>query len=386
MEHTNKTYLTTLTPLRGIAALLVVIFHSNLQFPFMPEGYTQLISSSWLWVDFFFILSGFVIAYVYSREFNQALNRQSYWKYIGARFARVYPLHLFTLLWALVVSIIIRNMATSLDPFFAAIFNPGAAPACLLFIQSLNLYITAPLNTPSWSLSTEWWVYMIFPLIVPFFGRLTMRGKLLTLAGIIGFYLLLKYVLGPLESFDGSPSINMITKFAIFRCLAGFLLGMLLHSFYQSRSGYKMLNNSWWFIVFSLATLTAMHFGTEELVIVALFPFVLLSAAYNTGGVKKILDKRPLQKLGDWSFSIYMVHMPISFTLDIWEVKKDPGIYKDFMAFISRTPDYNHGLVMCVMLVVLTLLVAPLTYHYLEVPARNYLNRLFAPKAQKVVA
>jgi peptidoglycan/LPS O-acetylase OafA/YrhL len=56
------------------------------------------------------------------------------------------------------------------------------------------------------------------------------------------------------------------------------------------------------------------------------------------------------------------------------------------MAFIIRTPDYNHGLVMCVMLVVLTLLVAPLTYHYLEVPARKYLNRLFAGKKQKVAA
>jgi peptidoglycan/LPS O-acetylase OafA/YrhL len=132
--------------------------------------------------------------------------------------------------------------------------------------------------------------------------------------------------------------------------------------------------------------MAAMHFGAEELVIVALFPFVLLAAAYNTSGVKNLLDKRPLQKLGDWSFSIYMVHMPISFSLDIWEVYKDPGLYKDFMAFISRTPDYSHGLVMCAWLVVLTLLVAPLTYYYIEVPARKYLNRLFAAKSQQVTA
>jgi peptidoglycan/LPS O-acetylase OafA/YrhL len=162
MEPTAKNYLTTLTPLRGIAALLVVIFHSNLQFPFMPSGYTHLISSGWLWVDFFFVLSGFVIAYAYGAEFRDSLSRGSYWRYIRSRFARIYPLHLFTLVWALIVSIIIRSLATGLDPFFAAIFNPAAAPACLLLVQPLNLYITAPLNTPSWSLSTEWWVYMIF--------------------------------------------------------------------------------------------------------------------------------------------------------------------------------------------------------------------------------
>jgi peptidoglycan/LPS O-acetylase OafA/YrhL len=375
MQPAVKHYLTTLTPLRGIAALLVVIFHANLQFPIMPPGYTHLISSGWLWVDFFFVLSGFVIAYAYGDEFRDSLSRGSYWQYIRSRFARIYPLHLFTLVWALIVSLIIRSLATGLDPFFAAIFNPAAAPACLLLIQSLNLYITAPLNTPSWSLSTEWWVYMVFPLLMPLFARQKMTGRILTLLVIAALYVVLKFVLGPLESFDGSPTLDLITKFAIFRCLGGFLLGMLLHGFYEARTGHRIFKNSGCFVVLSLATLAAMHFGMPDLLIVALFPLVLLSAVYNTTGVKKVLDKPFLQRLGDWSFSIYMVHMPISFTFDIWEVSKDPGLYKDFMAFISRPPDYGHGLLVCALLVGATLLVAPLTYRFVELPCRTWINR-----------
>ena len=92
-------YLSTLTPLRGIAALLVVIFHSNLMaVPFVPPGYTSFVSGGWLWVDFFFVLSGFIISYVYGDSFKDSLTTDSYWKYIKARFARIYPIHFVTMI------------------------------------------------------------------------------------------------------------------------------------------------------------------------------------------------------------------------------------------------------------------------------------------------
>jgi peptidoglycan/LPS O-acetylase OafA/YrhL len=227
---------------------------------------------------------------------------------------------------------------------------------------------------------------MIFPLLVPLFANLKGRGRMLSLMGMVAFFLGLKYGLGPLESFDHSPTINMIAKFAIFRCLGGFLLGMLLYEFYRHRTGFNLLKNSWCFVALSVCTLLAMHLGAEQLLIVALFPLLLLTAAYNTGSVKKLLDTPPLQRLGDWSFSIYMVHMPISFMLGIPDIIQDPALYADFMKLISRQPDYGLGVWKCIQLVVLTLLVAPLTYYYIEVPARNYLNRLFAAKKQKVAA
>lgn len=89
-----KPYLTTLTPLRGISALLVVVFHSNLTFARMfPPNEAKFISNGWLWVDFFFILSGCILSYVYSESFKDSLNgdileicRSSFRPYIPVTF------------------------------------------------------------------------------------------------------------------------------------------------------------------------------------------------------------------------------------------------------------------------------------------------------------
>lgn len=114
-----RPYLTTLTPLRGIAALLVVIFHSNLQtVPFMPIDKPHFITSGWLWVDFFFVLSGFILAYVYTDNFKDSITTAGYWKYIKSRFTRVYPLHFVTMIWCLACALIILRYAKGIHPFF----------------------------------------------------------------------------------------------------------------------------------------------------------------------------------------------------------------------------------------------------------------------------
>lgn len=253
MNSIDKPYLTTLTPLRGIAALLVVVFHSNLMLKaFIPRGQGSLINAGWLWVDFFFILSGFILSYVYSQTFKEPTYNSTYWKYIGARFARIYPLHFFTMLWSLICALFIHAYANNIDPFFAAMLNPNAAPASVLLVQSLHLYRTPPLNTPSWSLSTEWWVYMIFPFLVPYFSRIRVKGMIFTLVLITGFFFVIKYLLGPpFTAFTGgSPSINVTADFGIFRCLAGFLLGMLAFTFYNINGGYRFLKQDLSFLIF----------------------------------------------------------------------------------------------------------------------------------------
>jgi len=389
MPAKRPAYLTTLTPLRGIAALLVVIFHCNLMLmPFVPPGYTNLVSNGWLWVDFFFMLSGFIMCYVYGKYFTRRVTWAQYKKYIGARFARVYPLHFFTTIWALICIVAIINKASNLDPFFNVIFNPKALPACLLLIQSLHIYITPPLNTPSWSLSTEWWMYMIFPFMVPVFANLKKRGKLATLFLLILFYLFLRYIIGPMALSFGSPkpTLNLVSDFGLFRCLAGFLAGMLLFGFYRDKAGYAVLKSSWCFIAFFLAALLCMHFGAADIIILAFFPFILISAAYNSTQVKRLLDTTVLQRLGDWSFSIYMVHVPLIWMFTILAVNKNPAMFGDLVKLLSQKPDYQLGAMMCMVVVALTILIASLTYRFIEVPARNYLNDAFKTKERKIRA
>jgi peptidoglycan/LPS O-acetylase OafA/YrhL len=79
-----------------------------------------------------------------------------------------------------------------------------------------------------------------------------------------------------------------------------------------------------------------MHFGIMDILIVAFFPVIILAAAYNQTAVKRTLDTRMLQRLGDWSFTIYMVHMPIIHIFLIFRVLKKPAMYADFRMLISR--------------------------------------------------
>jgi peptidoglycan/LPS O-acetylase OafA/YrhL len=145
MSSDSKPYLTTLTPLRGIAALLVVIFHSNLMLsPFVDSSATKFLDNGWLWVDFFFVLSGFVSSHAYGPEFRQEVSWVTYRKYMVARFARVYPLHFLTVWAAVAVALVIRSMADGLAPFFEIIFGLHTIPASLLLMQSLHLFDTAP--------------------------------------------------------------------------------------------------------------------------------------------------------------------------------------------------------------------------------------------------
>jgi peptidoglycan/LPS O-acetylase OafA/YrhL len=380
MSNPLRSYITTLTPLRGIAALLVVVFHCNLMVTtFLPPGYTSIISMGWIWVDFFFVLSGFILAYVYSQDFKYKFSKSNYWNYIKARFARIYPLHFFTLILALAGVLIVRSFADGLDPFFADMLDPMAAPASLLLLQGMNFYSAAPLNTPSWSLSTEWWMYMVFPFFVPFFSKTKLTGKVFIFFLIAGSYWLIMYYLGPIAApFPGGPpTINVVADYGFLRCAAGFFLGMLTYEFYSSGSTKRIFESDLIFVVLSLGCLIGMHYAIHELLIVLFFPFLILAAAYNESRVKKILDLRPLQRLGDWSFSIYMVHVPIIYIFWIIDVKHNPKYFADFMTLVQTPPDYALGLVRLLIIVPATLVTAALTYYYIEIPTRNYINGRF---------
>jgi peptidoglycan/LPS O-acetylase OafA/YrhL len=91
--------LASLTPLRGIAALWVVVFHYCRHFPAVhPDHYTGAIYKGYLAVDLFFMLSGFVISHVYHRVFARRATGRHYRDFLKARVARIYPLHLTVLL------------------------------------------------------------------------------------------------------------------------------------------------------------------------------------------------------------------------------------------------------------------------------------------------
>lgn len=127
-----------------------------------------------------------------------------------------------------------------------------------------------------------------------------------------------------------------------------------------------------------------MSFRAEDMFILAFFPFIILAAAYNNGTIKRLLDTASLQRLGDWSFSIYMVHVPIMQIFTIFFVKKNPDLFAKFPPV--REVDFTVGVTYCAIIILLTLLVSSVTYRYIEVPARTYLNNLFKSRRQRMIS
>ena len=130
-----------LTSLRGLAAFAVMAFH----FTPMMAGFS-LFSRGFLGVDLFFLLSGFILAHVYSGRLRLG-------PFLSARFSRTYPLHLFTI--ALLLPALGRGEAFS-----------ATALACNLSMTQVLCGGPLSWNPVSWSLSAEWISYLAFPLLL----------------------------------------------------------------------------------------------------------------------------------------------------------------------------------------------------------------------------
>ena len=111
-------YLSNLTPLRGIAALLIVIFHLDLMIfgnALISYADSGLLHRMYLMVDFFFVLSGFIMSHVYGAWFSTSVRYADFKKFTIARFARVYPLHLVTLVYTILLFYTTAQLGVPID-------------------------------------------------------------------------------------------------------------------------------------------------------------------------------------------------------------------------------------------------------------------------------
>jgi peptidoglycan/LPS O-acetylase OafA/YrhL len=363
-----------LTSLRGIAALVVVVHH--FAYYTLPQtgkflsSYSHFFKNGYLCVDFFFILSGFIMAYVYTNDFYGQVNKSDYWKYLRARFARIYPLHLFTLL--VLVSLELIKMIT-LGNAFTGKFSLMALAANIFLLQAFDLSCP-PLfwcgtywNEPAWSISVEFVTYTFFPFILYFILRLNPRGDLIFyVCTLLALFLLIKFTHGNLDSIIGLPSIA--------RCSLESVLGIITYKVYQ-RSNYQsrviptaITAVSMVWILGVMHSWTDNYRGIHDWSILPACSLLILGISNQSHRASaKILSSKTLIYLGTISYSIYMVHWCLSELLKtFWLSKLDP------------TFDHGLSLTQCLIGLMLFLLTnisaSSMTYKFIEVPMRTYLK------------
>ncbi|RIV25636.1 acyltransferase [Fibrisoma montanum] len=380
----NRSYLTTLTPLRGVAALLVVTFHFNLLvMPLIDPAITQLHRRWYLLVDFFFILSGFIITYVYGDWFENRVSTASFRRYMAARFARIYPLHVITLLWVVgIYMLVVQVYQVKLGRVEQGVFDVSAIPLHVFMLHGFMAVGSGTWNTPTWSIGCEWLLYLLFPLLILGFRRLSGAGRYGLLGVVLALYV---YLTQPVENHAMyKPWLSTLTNTiddlrfpgSFLRCFAGFLLGMICLEAYSRQWGQNVLRRSGVFLALVLGLAVAFHWQVPDTFTIWAFPLLILGACYNAGRVSKLLKTRPLQRLGDWSYSIYMVHMPILFSFLAVQLITAPADQKP-AGPVTYGPA---GPIACLVYLLLVVLVAALTYRFVEVPSRRVLNRVLKAK------
>jgi peptidoglycan/LPS O-acetylase OafA/YrhL len=354
-----------LTSLRGVAALSVATLHLHRDFGYAwnLEAHTLYLDRAYLWVDFFFILSGFILSHVYARDFADGASGPAVRRFLVKRFARIYPLHLLTLgfFWAFAL------FKLSVGARTAGHVDPALIPSHLFLMQAWGWHDDLYWNYPSWSISAEAAAYLLFPwlcLAVMPAGR--MRAILLGAGCLAGLALL--------QAFELKQTFRNATyDTGAIRCLFEFVLGMLLYRAHRALSDLPAARaallggDAAAFGGFG-ALILAMHFGAPELLIVALCALVVLAASLNEGAFARLFSVRPLLWLGAVSYAVYMLHAPLQSVWGPIATRLPEGWIGGPVLAAAYLAAFLVGL----------LVAAGLVHRFFEVPARSYLPQLAA--------
>jgi peptidoglycan/LPS O-acetylase OafA/YrhL len=347
------------TALRGIAALLVVIFHYKalVKNELDLDAHTHFFSMGYLWVSCFFILSGFILCYVYGTSPAQSKDLAK--RFFIARFARIYPLHLATLLFFVAFLVVVPALThkppndIAWSHFWLNIFDIHAW-------GFLNAY---DFNFPSWSISVEFAAYLLFPIVCA--GLVYIRRTTIgLLAAIVAVRILWRLV---------DDSRIDWEYLATLQGLPAFLLGILI---FELRGAADHLTPT----ILTLLQIAAaglavmsMHLGMNgAFSILGFAMFVFLTQA-DKGLLATFLHSYPLQDLGKRSYSIYMLHVPSLVVLQL--------IMPKIISIPLHLSSARAAEVLAISALVCTFLLAELSFKYFEMPVRHWLAIRWTPTA-----
>lgn len=297
--------------LRGVAAVFVVLYHIGwinhvTLYRFFRNGF--------LAVDLFFILSGLVIASNYATRIRSGADVLGF---LRLRFFRLYPLHALVLsafvLLEIVKLIALRgfDVAPGIDAPFAGQNSLGALAANVVLIQAWHLFPSYSFNGPSWSISCEVGAYLVFAAWARTraLGRQSFYVAGLVLSGTCYVWL---------ADIFHEPAAAM--QWGVPRAIAGFFLGVFIWRYVPSRPvglTTRMRSIVQVLLLAIVIGILGMKDGAAAVWVIPVFAMLIAMLQADDGIVAQILLSRPIQLLGRWSYSIYMIHSLVLVSLSI---------------------------------------------------------------------
>ncbi len=342
--------------LRFVSALMVLIWHyQQFYLPYNPFSFSEISQIniqeqpfynilSFFYnfgnrgVDFFFIISGYVFAYVYLS--NKA--RSDFKTFFINRFARLYPLHLITLLTVLFLQLYSKeNFKTDLIYFFNDIYH---FILNLLFISGWGLEKGPSFNGPVWSVSIEIIIYILFFFSLLNFQKFRFQKTLLI---TIIFILIRKFL--------SDDYLILLPKYLL-DCAILFYEGVLVYFL------AKTIKNQFLLLAFGILLYFLSIIGNFKMYI--FFPSILLILIFFENYLNKYLSSI-FCFLGNLTYGTYLWHVPIQMIIIII-IKKynfDFSIINSNIFFIAY--------------LTFVFTVSTVSYHFLEKKIRGYIRRKF---------
>lgn len=345
----------TLTSLRFFFALMVFGAHCYVVDPFFTA---HAFKEGFVGVSFFFVLSGFIIAYNYQKRMEEKkVTKRQFWV---ARIARVYPLHVLTLVGVAVIGNYLFPMGwiEGLKHFIPALFllHP--------FIPEMDYFFY--FDSPSWSLGCEQLFYFLFPfLALVFYKRRRLAGALLVCAMVM----VAGMSLTDEAHIRAYWYVNPLARFP------DFLVGMLLYSVYEWCRKKELSFGKASFLEAGAVCVFLLFYLFSEDAVPKVFryscyywvpiSFVLLIFSLQKGFISRILSNKYLVIGGDISYGIYLIHLWIIFA------------YVE----LSHFYDWHVSLYISIPAIfAVTIGLSLLSYYYFEKPANCFVKRILNKK------
>jgi len=378
----EKKHIRSLTGLRFLAAIHVVLYHNashlEIGWPSMPEQLTRLVHIGYSGVNLFFVLSGFILAYTYATpDGGMRTGLRRFWT---ARFARIYPLYLVSL--ALCAPLVADHFFSSNSARLASLKLLLSGSSALTLSQAWIPPLRSIWNAPSWSLSAEVYFYLAFPFLIGPIWRLSRKISfiLLMVLFLVSFVpWLLSMALLPAEVhsvgatapisndsiavFLRSSPVLRIHEFALGICLARLVLDPASSRVSSRLPAHPLAGLAIGSALVGIVTVAdwiprlLVHSGVLDL----FYAFVIVFLIRSNGVFTRLLATRPFVLLGEASYGIYILHIPVR---NLLLVAADPhgqrALGLGFLGFY--------------LLVVIG--VSLLGYRLVEEPARRYINAL----------
>jgi peptidoglycan/LPS O-acetylase OafA/YrhL len=312
MNDNRPVEIRALAGARAFPPLILVLFHFCEGHGYRGAPWFDLpVAKGYLWVEFFFTLSGFVLTYVYASRVAEFWRGRTYFAFLKARLSRLYPLHLFMLFVILAMVIVLRSVAA--HGGYVSIYDEPYHPintwqtfiANLFLVQAWNIFGYLSWNGASWFVSVEFLLCLLFPVYLLFSRGGWWSGIVLIIGGALAL------------AFLASPRYGLDLTFhnGIFRGMAAFAVGVGMATLHADMRAHRVEVSSLACSALQAAVLAWLLYAIYEtgwshrpqdidtaLPIMALV-FVL---AFDRGFLAAALQTRVPLALGEWSYAIYM--------------------------------------------------------------------------------